>query len=40
MTGAESLIEAISTKLNEEKVNVRILQEIHSSKGLVADKPI
>ncbi len=30
MTGAEALIEAISTKLNEEKVNVRSLQEIHS----------
>lgn len=29
MTGAEALIEAISTKFNEEKVNVRSLQEIH-----------
>ncbi|MDQ3634672.1 MAG: carbamoyl-phosphate synthase large subunit [Acidobacteriota bacterium] len=29
MTGAEALIEAISTKLNKEKVFVRSLQEIH-----------
>lgn len=29
MTGAEALIEAISTKMNEEKVIVRSLQEIH-----------
>ena len=31
MTGAEALIEAIATKMNEEKVNVRSLQEIHLS---------
>jgi carbamoyl-phosphate synthase large subunit len=30
MTGAEALIEAISTKLNEEQVSVRSLQEIHN----------
>ena len=38
MTGAEALIEAIATKMNEEKVNVRSLQEIHQetkSKGKV-----
>ncbi len=29
MTGAEALIEAITTKMNEHKVNVRSLQEIH-----------
>lgn len=32
MTGAEALIEAIGAKLNEKKVNVRSLQEIHSKK--------
>ncbi|MGB7201772.1 MAG: carbamoyl-phosphate synthase large subunit [Pyrinomonadaceae bacterium] len=29
ITGAEALVEAIATKLNEEKVSVRSLQEIH-----------
>jgi carbamoyl-phosphate synthase large subunit len=29
MTGAEALIEAISTKINQEKIFVRSLQEIH-----------
>jgi carbamoyl-phosphate synthase large subunit len=38
MTGAEALIEAIGTKLNEEKVSVRSLQEIHNGKELVAEK--
>lgn len=38
MTGAEALIEAITTKLNEEKVNVRSLQEIHeNSKSLIVN---
>ncbi len=32
MTGAEALIEAISTKINQNKVIVRSLQEIHSKK--------
>lgn len=35
MTGAEALIEAITTKLNEEKVSVRSLQEIHDGKTLM-----
>jgi carbamoyl-phosphate synthase large subunit len=29
ITGAEALVEAIATKLNEEKISVRSLQEIH-----------
>ena len=29
ITGAEALIEAISTKKTQEKINVRSLQEIH-----------
>ena len=29
MTGAEALIEAITTKINQKKINVRSLQEIH-----------
>ena len=38
MTGAEALIEAITTKLNEAKVNVRSLQEIHeNSKSLIVN---
>jgi carbamoyl-phosphate synthase large subunit len=32
MTGAEALIEAIATKLEEEKITVRSLQEIHSGR--------
>lgn len=35
MTGAEALIEAIATKMNEEKVNVRSLQEIHENRSSV-----
>ncbi len=35
MTGAEALIEAIATKMDEEKVNVRSLQEIHEGKTTV-----
>ena len=35
ITGAEALIEAIATKMNEEKVNVRCLQEIHNQKPKV-----
>jgi carbamoyl-phosphate synthase large subunit len=34
ITGAEALIEAIAFKLNEEKVSVRSLQEIHNGKEL------
>jgi len=37
MTGAEALIEAIATKMNEEKVNVRNLQEIHDPKSTTAE---
>ncbi|MBX7169397.1 MAG: carbamoyl-phosphate synthase large subunit [Pyrinomonadaceae bacterium] len=37
MTGAEALIEAITTKLNEEKVSVRSLQEIHDGKTLMVN---
>jgi len=37
MTGAEALIEAILFKLNEEKVSVRSLQEIHSGKSLIVN---
>jgi carbamoyl-phosphate synthase large subunit len=37
MTGAEALIEAISTKLDEEKVNVRSLQEIHNQYSSVKE---
>ncbi len=37
MTGAEALIEAISTKLSDKKVNVRSLQEIHENKVTTAD---
>jgi carbamoyl-phosphate synthase large subunit len=36
ITGAEALIEAITTKLNEEKISVRSLQEIHHGKQLSA----
>jgi carbamoyl-phosphate synthase large subunit len=38
MTGAEALIEAISTKKTAGKVNVRCLQEICSRKELTAEK--
>ncbi len=37
MTGAEALIEAISTKLSDKKINVRSLQEIHENKTTVAE---
>jgi carbamoyl-phosphate synthase large subunit len=37
MTGAEALIEAISSKRAEKKVTVRSLQEIHSAKTIAAD---
>lgn len=37
MTGAEALIEAITTKLNEEKICVRSLQEIHDGKSLMVN---
>jgi carbamoyl-phosphate synthase large subunit len=38
MTGAEALIEAISTKKSQTKVKVRSLQEIHNGKHLSADE--
>ncbi|MBA2619764.1 MAG: carbamoyl-phosphate synthase large subunit [Acidobacteria bacterium] len=38
MTGAEALIEAISTKNTEEKICVRSLQEIHHEKQLTASE--
>lgn len=38
MTGAEALIEAISTKMEEDKIAVRSLQEIHNGKQLTAVK--
>lgn len=38
ITGAEALIEAIATKKNQEKIYVRSLQEIHSSKKSAADE--
>ncbi|HQU84592.1 MAG TPA: carbamoyl-phosphate synthase large subunit [Pyrinomonadaceae bacterium] len=37
MTGAEALIEAISTKKNAEKISVQSLQEIHRNKFLTAE---
>jgi carbamoyl-phosphate synthase large subunit len=37
MTGAEALIEAITTKLNQEKISVRSLQEIHDGKSLMVN---
>ncbi len=37
MTGAEALIEAITTKMNEQKVNVRSLQEIHHKNEFTAE---
>ncbi len=38
ITGAEALIEAIATKKNQEKVIVRSLQEIHSTKDIANAK--
>ncbi|HKP69526.1 MAG TPA: hypothetical protein VJV05_09595, partial [Pyrinomonadaceae bacterium] len=38
ITGAEALVEAISTKLSEETISVRSLQEIHSAGGLAAEQ--
>jgi len=38
ITGAEALVEAISTKRSQETVSVRSLQEIHSGKSLVAEE--
>ncbi len=38
MTGAEALIEAISTKKTEKKIAVRILQQIHAEKQLTASE--
>ncbi|MEZ5428564.1 MAG: carbamoyl-phosphate synthase large subunit [Pyrinomonadaceae bacterium] len=38
MTGAEALIEAITTKMKEGRVSVRSLQEIHKSKRLSAEE--
>jgi len=38
ITGAEALVEAISTKRSQETVSVRSLQEIHSGKTLVAEE--
>ena len=37
MTGAEALIEAIATKMNEDGVKVRSLQEIHDGKQRTAE---
>jgi carbamoyl-phosphate synthase large subunit len=37
ITGAEALVEAIATKLSQESVTVRSLQEIHSLKSLEAE---
>jgi len=38
MTGAEALIEAITTKKSQEKIDVRSLQEIHQAKQFIAEK--
>ena len=38
ITGAEALVEAIGTKINETTINVRSLQEIHSEKSLAAEE--
>jgi carbamoyl-phosphate synthase large subunit len=38
MTGAEALIEAIATKKNQEKIEVRSLQEIHSKEKVIGVK--
>jgi carbamoyl-phosphate synthase large subunit len=40
ITGAEALVEAISTRKSENEVNVRSLQEIHSNKRLTADESL
>jgi hypothetical protein len=36
MTGAQALVEALASKLNEDKVSVRSLQEIHQQKTAVS----
>jgi len=38
ITGAEALVEAISTKKSQDHVTVRSLQEIHAASGLAADQ--
>ncbi len=38
ITGAEALIEAITTRMSQSKLTVRSLQEIHGRKGLAADE--
>jgi carbamoyl-phosphate synthase large subunit len=38
ITGAEALVEAISTKKSQERVLVRSLQEIHSTKQRAAEE--
>jgi carbamoyl-phosphate synthase large subunit len=38
ITGAEALVEAIATKISQEGVAVRSLQEIHTAKQLSADE--
>ena len=38
ITGAEALVESISTKLSEGHVSVRSLQEIHSATEMVAEQ--
>jgi carbamoyl-phosphate synthase large subunit len=40
ITGAEALVEAISTKKSEGKIVVRSLQEIHGGKQLTADESV
>jgi carbamoyl-phosphate synthase large subunit len=35
MTGAQALVEALASKLNEDKVSVRSLQEIHAQKSAI-----
>ncbi|MCE7963191.1 MAG: hypothetical protein DYH05_11930, partial [Acidobacteria bacterium ACB1] len=37
ITGAEALVEAIATKLNEQSITVRSLQTIHGEKGVAND---
>ena len=38
ITGAEALVEAISTKKSQDHVTVRSLQEIHSASGMTAEQ--
>ena len=38
ITGAEALVEAISTRMGESHVTVRSLQEIHAASGLTAEQ--